>query len=734
MGRVCLLVFAVLAISCCALSDSGNYDSVTVTLPTAKPKKMRHHKTTLSSTTTSLPITKARTLAADIPLSSSAAPSHSSFSCAKLEPGVYPSAEGACENFFYVCEPEADYALEFYCASLDTYFDVTSGFCLEKAHVSACGGIATTTAKPLFISSEIPFAFDCAHMDDGDYAHDNECSQLFVSCSGGMAVYRSCPADTFFDTHSSECHERHWVQACGGESTTRLPETTVAADTSFDCSSHADGFYPSADCASIFYACSGGVTRGMKCADSTVFDKETGLCMEREWVESCPGGIATTIAPFVPAVTGPAPFVFDCAGRADGEYANPQEHCSSLFVSCSGGQSLPIYRQCPAETKYDELSGTCLHDSWVLACGGEATTILPETTLAPETGFDCSAKADGYYSSGTCSPVFYSCSGGHARAMKCAGHASRMLKFDIESQMCMLERYVPACGGKATTTTTTLSPISKSDLPKISCKNKAPGVYEDPTATRTATGGVCSSLYIVCLPDAVEAIVNVCPHGTKYDITVDQCQYDFNVTACGKTEKIRGGHKLNSAPALLFLDESSKGAATEASYTTAKPLRTTRYMKSTTALADETIATSELPPATEAAYTTAASTAKVTRRRFTTSITTELAPVTEAAYTTAASKTTRRRYTKPSTVATTLADETTATSKLPPATEAAYTTASSMVTRRRYTKPTTKATTLAATEAAYTSKKTRPTRSTTESSTTTTTMAADVPSTITAGY
>ncbi|CAM5999150.1 unnamed protein product [Sphagnum balticum] len=128
-------------------------------------KKMhRRHRTTTAAAvsanydavTATLPIIRTTSIAADTPLSSSAAPiAHSLFKCADRDPGMYPAADGACKNFFYVCEPEADYALEFDCASPDTFFDETSGFCLEKAHVSACGGIATTTVQPLFVSSEI---------------------------------------------------------------------------------------------------------------------------------------------------------------------------------------------------------------------------------------------------------------------------------------------------------------------------------------------------------------------------------------------------------------------------------------------------------------------------------------------------------------------------------------------------------------------------------------------------
>jgi hypothetical protein len=69
-------------------------------------------------------------------------------------------------------------------------------------------------------------------MEDGDYAQEQECSKLYVSCSGGEATYRNCPAETYFHMGSNECLEKEWVPVCGGELTTRLPETTVAFDTS----------------------------------------------------------------------------------------------------------------------------------------------------------------------------------------------------------------------------------------------------------------------------------------------------------------------------------------------------------------------------------------------------------------------------------------------------------------------------------------------------------------------
>jgi hypothetical protein len=140
------------------LSESASYDSPALPaadMPSTRTyaKKKTHRRTTTAQPTTALPTIRTTSIAADVPLSS-VAPS-SSFSCTDREPGMYPAADGACKNFFYVCEPEADYALEFVCASPDTFFDEKSGFCLEKEYVSACGGVATTTVQPLFVSSEI---------------------------------------------------------------------------------------------------------------------------------------------------------------------------------------------------------------------------------------------------------------------------------------------------------------------------------------------------------------------------------------------------------------------------------------------------------------------------------------------------------------------------------------------------------------------------------------------------
>ena len=144
------------------------------------------------------------------------------------------------------------------------------------------------------------FPFDCSTKPDGSYPNAmDECSRIYVDCVAYAPVYRQCVDGAVFDAASESCLLREYVAACpGGQATTTLPTTTVLSDPAFDCASEADGFYPNpaAPCSPIFYACSGGFTRQMLCAEDTVYDALSALCLLREWVTACPGGVATTTA------------------------------------------------------------------------------------------------------------------------------------------------------------------------------------------------------------------------------------------------------------------------------------------------------------------------------------------------------------------------------------------------------------------------------------------------------
>uniref|UniRef100_A0A914XT71 Chitin-binding type-2 domain-containing protein n=1 Tax=Plectus sambesii TaxID=2011161 RepID=A0A914XT71_9BILA len=61
--------------------------------------------------------------------------------------------------------------------------------------------------------------------------------------------------------------------------------------------------------------------------------------------------------------------ILDCSRLVDGNYPNPSERCSHVFVTCDNGQVLT--RNCPGTTFYDELIDDCAEKEFVRACGGQ---------------------------------------------------------------------------------------------------------------------------------------------------------------------------------------------------------------------------------------------------------------------------------------------------------------------------------------------------------------------------
>ncbi len=70
-------------------------------------------------------------------------------------------------------------------------------------------------------------AFDCYNKKDGDYENPTDaCSPDYVSCSGGIAVFKSCQAGLAFDVVSTKCLQPQFVPWCPGgvETTTGAPD------------------------------------------------------------------------------------------------------------------------------------------------------------------------------------------------------------------------------------------------------------------------------------------------------------------------------------------------------------------------------------------------------------------------------------------------------------------------------------------------------------------------------
>lgn len=386
----------------------------------------------------------------------------------------------------------------------------------------------------------------CWLKPDGDYElEEGGCSTEYATCSSGEKILRACAhAGLRFDAASRSCQESQWVAACGGQATTTLAPMPIKGgdvpipDVGVDCSALTDGVYPSTEgCSRAFAACIGGQLTVQVCYDNLVFDVESLMCMEKEFVAAC-GGIPTPApAPEDESNTKKLPPVeYDCNGKLSGNYADEKEACSERYFSCSGG--VASERRCVSGLKYDATSDRCLHPEFVEPCGGAPTTT---TTLEPRqmepVDFDCSDMEDGNYamqskeSTGAkgapraeCSDVFYSCSGGVALER----HCEEGLRYDVLSDRCLGEEWVEACGGTATakleTTTIALSPIALG----VDCS----AVEEDGVFANAEEA--CSALFVQCVGG--NAFTGHCADATtRYDAHSGMCLHPIHVAACGGT-------------------------------------------------------------------------------------------------------------------------------------------------------------------------------------------------------
>lgn len=73
---------------------------------------------------------------------------------------------------------------------------------------------------------------------------------------------------------------------------------------------------------------------------------------------------------------------FDCAGKT-GNYPDPDSRCSSIYYSCSNGQTFK--RSCPTDgLRYDETRDLCDYPQFVIQCGGSPSTTVKNAPTQPQ--------------------------------------------------------------------------------------------------------------------------------------------------------------------------------------------------------------------------------------------------------------------------------------------------------------------------------------------------------------
>uniref|UniRef100_A0A915IPL8 Chitin-binding type-2 domain-containing protein n=1 Tax=Romanomermis culicivorax TaxID=13658 RepID=A0A915IPL8_ROMCU len=407
-----------------------------------------------------------------LPVPVTSEPAVSAFDCSNLEDGFYANPDEQCSAAYYSCAGGFGRILA--CPD-GLVFEPESLSCEPRDSAFVCTGVRPTsplpedwTAGPTF--PRVNADFDCRNHADGLYPDDKQpCSHRYFACTAGCSVEKICPLDLYFDPELSVCNRFEDTFVCSGHRPTPyVPVENEPASRRpqvYDCSDKLDGLYanPESACSNFYYVCSNKVSDILFCADGLFFDSENNGCDRYVNVFACSGLRPRTVTPAAPhePVTF-APIDFDCTGKADGDYADHREACSSIYYTCFGG--IGQMSECPATNLvFDPELDLCEVREKVPVCGGirplpeDIPIVQPAGKLTPfphcschfrvplslEQPFDCSKLQDGNYGSSDCDNLYYSCVGGAAFPIHCPSD----LFYDIQNNVCDWKQFIVKCGG-----------------------------------------------------------------------------------------------------------------------------------------------------------------------------------------------------------------------------------------------------------------------------------------------
>lgn len=257
------------------------------------------------------------------------------FDCSDMADGNYPDPGGNpkhCNNFYWTCT--AHKATRMDCQA-GLFFDPSRNWCESKENVQVCGGQEATTLPPADEVTLDPATFDCSENEDGLYPNPNVygCSQIYYSCSGGVAKELSCQDGLIFDPETMTCDRPENTFTCTGSRPTTImtePPMTRAPQTyGMDCNGMEDGPHPhpKKKCSHEFIMCSNGHASLITCAGKMYYDRELKACDSWRNVFDC-SNMERVPLPDQPEPTfAPATYQkhadFDCNGMEDGSHPDP---------------------------------------------------------------------------------------------------------------------------------------------------------------------------------------------------------------------------------------------------------------------------------------------------------------------------------------------------------------------------------------------------------------------------
>jgi hypothetical protein len=501
--------------------------------------------------------------------------------CTGRPDGDYRDPINKCSHVFYKCSNNRTTIQP--CTG-NLFFNPVTMRCDNWIAIYDCSGYTPTpvvpssppTPRPTFPTVD----FDCSRRYDGDYANPSDpCSTFFYKCSNSQAFKTECSDGLYYNPLANPPQCDSWIHVYGCSNMT-MPPTTPSTSTLppttriplYDCTNKDDGYYvdPLNKCSSVYYYCNDGRDDRLECPlsgtglnERLVWDDYYKQCNWRTETYACTGITPTQPPPSTSSTPVPTfpPVDFDCLDKDDGNYPVRDNNCSSYYISCTNG--IALQRPCPSNQFFDPDTRQCNHRYYIVACGGrpQPTEASSLTTKPPRPAypFDCTKRWDGYYASGDCESIYWSCIGGTTEKLDCRTPQSPELVYDPEINACAFRSDVPKCGGVRPTPapSTTRGPTTPAIF---DCSRKFDGDYEDPVDK-------CSQRYITCSNGFTYVRPCGAP-GLYFDIVSDKCLRRDMVASCtGQTEAPLVGTtpgsngNLTAAPTMPIEASSSTTAA-----------------------------------------------------------------------------------------------------------------------------------------------------------------------------
>merc|ERR1712123_158046 len=344
-----------------------NYNSTT--MPNNNTTYMPAYNTTTMPSYTSQPIETTTTAGEEF---------CSGHVCLPEENGFF--AEGCCDNSYCQCYLGMGYLK--HCDG-DGVFNEELQSCDWDWHVPCCNASMPTLPTP----EEKCQAIQCH--EDG-YFPEGTCEDLFCQCIGGVGHLQHCHDGLFFNPAISVC-DWPWNNPGCSDTTDTTPDTNLTTTSSYStttsvpeeqCSYNCtteNGVFAEGCCEYSYCQCFGGEGFLHYCPPDSVFNTELGFCDSPASVECCNANMTTTTilstsTTFLPSNTTLVPSnsttpssdscMFDCAGQADGHYA--EGDCLPSFCNCEDGEG--TVEDCLMGTVFNAVLGYCTNPENTMGC------------------------------------------------------------------------------------------------------------------------------------------------------------------------------------------------------------------------------------------------------------------------------------------------------------------------------------------------------------------------------